>query len=143
MTIRETDVRVTDDGDLVLGEDGDFLVSGPVRTAQQDIAFRYRTQFADFGLHPLVGADLGKLLGEPNNRANADRIKGSVRRALTRDGRFRDSALAVEVVPVSPEAILILIAVTDTIEGPFTEEDDEVIATFMFNYTSGDMTIME
>jgi len=142
MTIRETDILVDDDGDLVVGANGDLALSKPSRTAIQDIAFRVRSQHDDFQLHPLIGANLAPLVGEPNNRRNGDRIRTLVQRALTRDGRFSPDSLSIEVVPVSSEDIVILIGVIDRLEGEDDFDNDILVASFGYNFANGTMTIM-
>lgn len=140
MTIRERDILVDDDGDLVVGANGDLQLAAPSRTAIQDVAFRVRTQHNDFLPHPLIGANLSIMLGEPNNRRNGDRMRSLVQKALIRDGRFRPEVLNVEVVPVGPEDVVVLVGIVDTVED---EPDTEVVvASFSYNYTTGAMTIM-
>lgn len=140
MTIREVDILTDDDGDLVVAANGDLDLADAARTAMQDIVFRVRTQHQDYNIHPLIGANLSALFGEPNSVQNGDRIKAQVFRALTRDGRFRDTSLNIEVVPVATDEVVLLVGISDFIAN--AEEDTIVAAAFNLNYQEGTLSLL-
>lgn len=138
--INQTDIEVDDNGDLVVASNGDLSIATPYRVAMQDIIYRVRTQFYDSKFHEFLGADLAKYVGQPNTQETANQIISSVTAALTRDNRFRASNLHVDVVPVANTEVVLLVGVTDRIEGVSTET--VLVATFGLNYSDGTITIM-
>lgn len=134
MTIRGVDLKVDEDGDLVVGDNGDLALATPVETIVQDIIFRIRTQHNDYELDPLIGANINIFLGEPNTRRNGDLIKEQVYHALTRDNRLRRPQFNVEVVPVGMDTVLILVIITDRID---QFDGNNLLINFTFNYRTG------
>lgn len=136
----ERDLRLDGDGDLQVGDNGDIDLAGPIRTAVQDINFRVQTQYNDFRLHPLIGANLGEFIGKYNTREVGEAIRRAVFRALTRDGRFKNGNLDIRVAPVSREDVVLMVSIIDTVVEPETE--DAVLASYLLNYNSGSITVM-
>lgn len=138
--IKARDIQTTDDGDLVVGANGDFTLASAARTVVQDIVFRIRTEANDFRIHPTLGADIAKYQGQKNSRAVADRIKAAVFKALVADGRFRASTVAVEVVPIEVDEVVLLVAIRDIIDGIVAGAP--LVTSFTMNYTDGTITLM-
>lgn len=141
MTINQVDIEVDDDGDLVLDSNGDLKLASAQRTALQDIIMRVRTGLNDLSIHPLFGADIVNLVGEPNTPETAEKIKARVYKSLVRDGRFGSSTVRVDVVPVGRSEVVVLIGVTDSISD-VDADTTAVTLSFLLNYDAGDMTIL-
>lgn len=141
--IRETDLLLSDNGDLQVAANGDLKLAGPIRTAKQDVATRIRTQIGEWDLHPSFGSNLARFYGERNNRENAERMKTGVYRSLVRDSRFRDGSVFVEVAPVGKEEVVVLVQLTDSVEGETVENSDAILTTFLFNYQEGDISLVK
>lgn len=131
------DILVDDDGDLVVGSDGDLSIADTWRTAVQDAVFRIRTELGDYTPNSDIGSNLHSKVGAYNTRENADTMHAMIKRALSYDNRFAPNEYSINIIPVSKSTIVIMVK----FPGPFSdlEDTDEVILSFTFNYSEGDI----
>jgi len=127
----EIDILVDASGDLVLDSSKNFKFANSRETLQQDIAFRAQTEFDDFEPHPEAGADLQALLGEPNNRENAELGEKKLFTSLTKDGRIVSQDLRVKAVPIAMNTIAIYTFVNSS------NDDVNVFTAAVLNYENG------
>jgi hypothetical protein len=95
------DLEFSDDGDLVVGSDGDLSVADIDQTTRQDIVVDTYTILNDFEVYPHRGSRLHTFIGEPNTRTNASLLQAEILRALTQGGYFSKSDLDIKVIPIS------------------------------------------
>jgi hypothetical protein len=99
------DFKLTANGDLVIGPDGDFeMVEGDEELSQRFI-FRLRTVKGDYLLEPDTGCSLEQFKGAPNTDETWAAIEANVSLELSKEG----VPFTVDCVPISETEILILI----------------------------------
>lgn len=127
----QQDLLLTTDGDLVLAANGDLKESSIDETTKQDVVINLYTILGDMDALPYIGSRIIDFIGEPNTRQNAQLIKSEMLRALTANGRFFGSDIAVRIIPVDVDAIASYITVQNAA--------GQVAQTIMFdfNYISG------
>lgn len=136
------DLKWDDDGDLAIDDTGDFDMATPKETVIQDVEFRIRSEFDDFGPDPMLAAGLSRFKGQPNTRATGDAVKEAVYYALTKDGRFPKSGIFVDVVPLSRHSLTIFIFIQDYIEDTINDPNpyDYFYIALTFNLDIGRIT---
>lgn len=113
------DLKMTVDGELVIGPDGDIAtVEGDEAIAQQ-ILFRLKTQKRDWTLSPEVGANLESFIGKPNTRETRDLIEVAVLSELVRAQLV--IAPLVKCIQLSAEEVFI------TVEFPSIEDRSRTV----------------
>jgi len=110
------DLFFSSNGDFRLGSSGDLdtTVGYEYRALVQAIMKRLSSTKLDWPMQPGIGANLGDFVGQENSRATASRIKSRIVSELTRDHLVSGQNLQVQIVPVSKEAVLILIFIKVT-----------------------------
>lgn len=104
------DFKLTEDGDLVIGADGNFeMVSGDEETTQR-ILFRLKTVKGDYLLEPETGCSLEQFKGQPNVQATWSEIEAIIQEELSKD----DIEFTVDCVPISDNEVFILIEFVST-----------------------------
>lgn len=137
-----TDIETDDDGDLVIDPRGDLKVASTRRTAMQAMIFRLRTIIGDYVPDPHLGSDIPKMYGRPNTRHNGSLIASMARRALTVDGRFSANEFTLDVTPISPESVIIVIRLADVFYDLPEDEKDQTVLKFLLNYEEGTFTVV-
>ena len=66
-----TDLKFSDEGDFVIGEDGDFSLSSGEECLKESISVRIKTDIGDCGVFPRL-ANLSTRIGRKNNRSSLD-----------------------------------------------------------------------
>lgn len=125
------DIQITDDGDLVLAANGDFQVASIDQTSRQDAVINLYTIYGDFAAFPSLGSRVIDFIGEPNTRQNAGLLQSEMLRALTNNGRWASSDVAVRIVPVDIDSVISYI----TIRNIATQAPQTIV--FDFNYIAG------
>ncbi len=101
------DLQMTDDGELVIAENGDLaLVYGDEQIAQE-VLFRLKTTVGDWLLSPHVGTSLEDFIGEPNTELTHSAIEQRVIDSITFDNLLLFPE--VNAVPVGENEVFILI----------------------------------
>lgn len=112
------DLKITNDGELVV-ENGDFvLVKGDEALAQQAL-FRMKTTKGDWLLSPNVGCSLEDFIGAPNEQVTWLAIETRVAIELTKDLDLPQPTISC--VPLTDNEVFILV------EFPSIEEEKRTI----------------
>lgn len=113
------DIKLTLDGDLEIGPDGDLAtVYGDEQIAQEAL-FRLKTTRGDYVLSPDVGASLEDFIGEPNTPFVRTAIEQRIYNTLTSKGLIIDPT--IDVIPIGLNDVYVLI------EFPSVEALDRII----------------
>jgi len=107
-----TDIYMTLDGDIEVGQNGDLKLSHGADQILQGIMFRCKTVVGDFILQKDCGASLEFLIGEPNNRTTGYNMESMILDALVHDGFLTEDQVTVTAVPVGPNKITAVIVLT-------------------------------
>jgi hypothetical protein len=108
-----SDIYFTEAGDLALSSNGDIaMVDSPWRSHSQQAYIRMKTAIGDYLLYPGLGADLEKLIGQPQSEATGELGKMLIYRALTRDSVLASLPIDVKAIPVSYQSIRFDIYIT-------------------------------
>jgi hypothetical protein len=103
MPYDEIDIKISEDGDLVVEEreDGntDFAFVSSDECLAQDI--RNRMKSNDWWHHPIICGNIEDFKGQRNTKETGERIKNQVVYALTVDGRVGVGDLIVRPIPVN------------------------------------------
>jgi hypothetical protein len=113
------DLKMTNDGDLVLSDNGDLAIVYGDEQLAQEILFRMKTQKGDWVLSPDIGVSLERFIGEPNTELTRSAIEMTVLNEITKDGLIISAQ--VDCVPLNENELLIVV------EFPSQENDDRVI----------------
>ncbi len=101
------DFKLTDDGEFVIGANGDLeTVSGDLAISQQ-IIFRLKTTKTDWTLSPDTGADLEKFIGLANSRETRNAIEITVFTEITKDELVQNPT--VSCIALSENEVFIMI----------------------------------
>ena len=137
-----TDIETDDDGDLVVDPRGDLKIASTRRTAIQSMIFRLRTIIGDYVPDASLGSDIPKMYGRPNTRHNGSLIASMAKRALTVDGRFSTNEFTLDVTPVSPESIIIVLRLINVFYDLPADEQDQTVLKFLLNYEEGTFSVI-
>ena len=100
------DLCFTEAGDLAIGSDGDLaLVDDAWRNHSQQAYIRLKTAIGDYLLYPGLGADLEKLIGQPQSEATGELGKFLILKSLTKDSTLAGMPIDVKATPVSYQSI--------------------------------------
>lgn len=80
------DFKMTVDGELMIGPDGDIALVWGDEQIIQEVIFRLKTTKGDWMLSPGVGCSLEEFIGQPNTVYTHTLIEERIRTALTNDG---------------------------------------------------------
>lgn len=113
------DLKITDDGELVLSPAGDLAITYGDEQIAQEVVFRLKTTLGDWTLSPTVGASLEEFIGQPNTPLVLAAIEQRINNTLTSDNLliFPD----INAVSISENEVFILI------EFGSLEDDDRII----------------
>jgi phage baseplate assembly protein W len=113
------DLKLTNDGELVVAENGDLeIVFGDEQIAQE-VLFRLKTTPGDWVLSPKIGVDLEKFIGQANVKTTHLLMETAISRALTYDNLLIQPS--VEAIATGENEVFILI------EFDSVEENNRVI----------------
>jgi hypothetical protein len=141
------DIRWTWNGDLNLGHDGDLQDTSTdvLVSLIQDIHNICASALNDWELYPNLGAGLDDFVGEPNVRSRADMIHDRLRLALTTANVVQEDDLKIRVVPVHRHKVMILlmIAVTPTIDNQLSSTTNRLKTAFVFDFVEQGMLFFD
>lgn len=101
-----SDLYFTEAGDLAISADGDLaMVDDAWRSHSQQAYIRLKTAIGDYLLYPGLGADLQRLVGQPQSEETGNLGRYLVMQALTRDSVLSAFPIDVKAVPVSYQSI--------------------------------------
>jgi hypothetical protein len=135
------DLEFSWNGDLVLGQDGDLgdTSRGRALSFLQEAWTRVKSELGDWKIHPDLGSDLSKLIGEANTASLAESGKVRITTALTKDNFCDAKVLQVRYMPVGNDSILYNIVVNL----PFLKEEDVLSFSLLFNVSETQLTLLE
>lgn len=94
------DLKVVD-GDLSLNS------SDALESIEAEIITIIKSSNGDWELHPMLGANLWRFVGEANTRENAERIKDAIITSLVSSGIVRRADIEVDINAMSLHALYI------------------------------------
>lgn len=101
-----SDLYFSQNGDLAISADGDLaMVSDPWRSHSQQAYIRLKTAIGDYLLYPGLGADLQRLIGQPQTEATGELGRSLVMQALTKDSVLSSFPIDVKAIPVAYQSI--------------------------------------
>ncbi len=127
----QQDIKMTDDGDFVIGANGDFVRASIDETTQQDVIIYLYTALNDMQALPWIGSQIERFKGEPNSKANAGLIVTEAQRALTAGGRFQSGDITIKAVPIDIDKLLLFVTISNAIS-VLTKS-----MSFTFDYVKG------
>lgn len=130
------DLYCTDQGDLVVGPDGDLLDTSDndYRSLYQEIITLSTSSYNDFALHPTLGANLQEFIGARNNAQTGALIRERLQHTLT-DFLLLEGTYQIEVVPIAQDQVSVLLQVQT---GSLTAEP--LTCTLTLNLTDASLT---
>lgn len=114
------DMQVTDDGDLVLDDIGDFKIASPSRTVIQCINNIILTNKGELLTDVNFGANLQTYYGSSNSRQNHQLMEREIIEEVRRQGYIELSDIEVDITPVDINEAAIIVEV----KGQFIETED-------------------
>jgi hypothetical protein len=105
------DLWLSSEGDLELGPDGDFRVAQDDDVRTQSAALRIKTEPGEVILHPEIGTGLETLIGKRLSEENLAYGEQLIKEAITFDGNFEPSSVAVRGVPLNSQEIVFVVEV--------------------------------
>ena len=114
-----TDLKMTEQGDLVIGPHGDFETVSGDDYYLQEVLFRLKTTPGDWLLDPTKGTNLEQFIGQPNTIETCYAVTAEVERALAGNG-FMTTA-EIRTVPLDETTLFILV------EFPSTEQEGRIV----------------
>jgi hypothetical protein len=111
----KTDVKMTLDGDLTVGGNGDFELTNGFDWLAREINKIVRTVNPLWTIHPTIGAGVESFIGRTNDRETADNLRSEIMDAVERSGILQPGqSVDVEVVPLSMESVSVYVNVNAT-----------------------------
>ena len=106
----ERDIKMSLDGDLMLGDDGDLaMTEDSFDWLAREINKRVRTNNPNWRFHPNIGANLEYYVGLLNTEAVAKRIRQSITRSLEINDIGFHGSWDIQVFPISNDTVSIII----------------------------------
>lgn len=113
------DLKITNDGDLVVGANGDLEVVWGDEQIAQEVLFRLKTTIGDWTLSPGIGASLERFIGQPNTPITHSLMEVKIGEALTKGNLLVNPS--VRAAALSENEVFILI------EFRSLEDDNRVV----------------
>ena len=133
----DRDLAVDDDGDLQVGPGGDLKIADSAESMKQAVKFMLSTDFNEVKPQPLMGANIGSLIGNSNMQEVLEMIpvlidQGNSYSRLLGDGDYR-----VTVVPIDVDQIYVSVEITgvylNELGAPL--ESGTIYLEYIFPYT--------
>ena len=113
------DLKMTETGDLIVGENGDLEITYGDEQIAQEVLFRVKTTLGDWTLSPNIGASLERFIGEPNEPFVHAMIENAILASVTRGNLLFSPDISA--IPIGENEVFILI------EFGSLEDDDRMI----------------
>lgn len=129
------DIDLDSDHDIKIDGSGNVKQSTSFGGLKNVIKFRVQTDIKDWMHDPDFVADLGRFIGESNNEEIGSQIETRVRHCILRDRIVDPVDLSVNVVPISPTEVVLLVQIANIA----TEDNSgrELTLQFKIDFTSG------
>lgn len=128
-----SDLMFTEDGDIVIGENGDFALVHDRQFVEQSSRNRLKVSdpdWFDFDMQE-IGANLEDLIGRPNSIETAREGVERISKALTRNDLISREDLYIRPVPLTKYVIQFFVYIQTSQEG------DPIGFAVSFNLESG------
>ncbi len=128
-----SDLRFSDEGDLVITSDGDFDLVHKKEFIEQSSRHRMRTSDPDWFDYDVsdIGANLEDLIGWPNNPDTAREGISRIMSCLTKDGLISHDDIYIRPVPIE-KYVLVFFIFIDIEQG-----ESPITFNIMFNLETG------
>jgi hypothetical protein len=103
------DIKMSLEGDLMLGDDGDIALTEGFDGLAREVNKRLRTNNPEWRYHPTIGADLEFYIGLRNTEAVAKRIRQSIERSLSINDIGFPGTWNIEIFPIGDTTLSIII----------------------------------
>jgi len=132
------DLSWTWNGDFTLDESGDLAHNeeDALESVETEIVTIVKSSAGDWASHPRIGANLWRFTGEPNTRANADKIKDAISVALVSAGVARKKDIRIDVNAVSLDVVYVKIFLSAT-PTPFNRISSQTNTSLKSQYGQG------
>ena len=132
LTKSSTDLSYSSNGDFFLSEKTGDLRRENTRShnvTKQIVIKRLEASRGDWRFLRDYGANLNDFIGQPNTAATGELIKANIVNILSYDGLINPGAIMVDVAPVGPRTVLILLKIS----APSITEKKPLVITFTYD----------
>lgn len=107
------DLDFTWDGDFKIGTDGDIADTrlDLIQSLRNELHNIMRSEFADWELHPNLGANISEFRGEPNTRETATAMRTRIVTKVVGATVVQPEDISVEILPVGRSQVMVTIAI--------------------------------
>ena len=125
-------------GDFLIGDDGDLAHNANdfLESIENEIITMIKSSTNDWSIHPQIGANLWRFVGEPNTRKNAEKIKDAIKVALISVGLVKKGDIQVDVNAVDLHTLYIKIFLS-AIATPFNRMSSQAQEHLSSEYGQG------
>jgi len=140
----EKDLKVDDDGDIVVSSGGDIALADSAESTKHAMKFIVATDFNEVKPQPLMGANLGSLIGRTDITEVVSEIPMMVRQANQQIGLVESSDLAVHAIPLDVNHVYVSVEIT----GTYLDDDAQpldagtIYLEYTFPYTEEKITAL-
>ena len=108
------DIAVDDDGDIQISSGGDIEVADAAESMKQAWKFMLATDFNELKPHPIMGANLGSLIGNSDMGEVLDMIPVMIDQGNNYANLISPSDYRVTVVPIDVNHVYVSVEITGT-----------------------------
>lgn len=144
-----TDIHTTDEGDIVIANDGDIRIADPARSLRQNVMFLAMTNKGDLSFSPAYGNTLSRYIGERNSEQNRSFMERDLYADIRTNSMVVPEDASIDIVPLDVDKVTIIM----DIKGSFVNTDatgsyvrflqdntaDQLLA-FIYPFTDGTIT---
>lgn len=140
------DVEATDDGDLVVSENGDLKLASPLRTVAQAIDWTILTNKGELLSDVTFGSNIQTFYGSHNSIDNHRLMESQIKQQLRLQGLIDMNDLEVEIMPIEQDEAAILVTVkgsyldTESLTGAYTRylpDFDGLVRGYLYPFLGG------
>ena len=128
------DLEISADGDLVVDSSGDVTASSELRTLQQEVMMRVRTNHGGLRNDPNFGANLQSVFGLRNTIGTANKIQRMVTLALANGPKLKGQKYRVLTMPIGLHTVGVIIEMVPNLP---TETASAQVFSFLLNFDEG------
>ena len=135
------DLVWTTRGDIAISNEGDIsdTLYDPLRSLYQEIITRIKSALDEWGVFPDVGASLGDLVGQPNNKETSELVKTRIIAALAKNGFINTNDIKVKCFPVSHDSLFIRVSVR-VAPTALNGNSDILVLDTLYNYSDNNIS---
>lgn len=130
MLFDRLEIAIDENGNFIT-QNGDLTAHSSIDSLRKLILWRLQTTKEEWGqFNPLIAVGVERFMGRPNQRDTAEEMSLAIKSALVADGLVPIGDLFVDVVPISYQAVTILVQIRNLI----TLDNTGDTFQFTFNY---------